>query len=102
MATNIALRISFKLPTVNAKGMLTGMAHKHVVIHDVVADADFGDFFQHDINKLCDLFEEKARNHVVAKNNIPRTLEHLVKKSGVSIARHQHATPVDPHSAAWV
>lgn len=102
MATNVALRFSFQVPTFNAKGQLTGTTHKHFVLHDAVSEIDFKGCFNFDANKVAALFEEKVRIHMIAKNQVPSELQHLVKKTGLSTTRHEHATRIDPHSASWV
>lgn len=102
MATNVALRFSFQVPTFNAKGKLTGTTRKQFVLHDAVSEVDYKELFNYDTNKLAALFEDRVRIHMIAKNEVPSELQHLVKKMGLSVTRHEHATRIDPHSASWV
>jgi len=101
MSKNVALRFSFQVPVMKGE-KLAGMTRKNFVIHDCISVEDFREMLACDLNKLAELWESKVRNYMIAKHNVTPKWEHLVKRMGISSCHHEHATPVDPYSSAWI
>lgn len=104
MSTNIALRLSFQVPTFSKTGKLSGFRLEHVGRANIISSVDFANECNHSVEKLLELTNGKEGGvaRIAKKFNLTEEQAKLVRYTGVSIMHHEHDEVLTVSDVRWV